>query len=136
MNYLSKYKTNQNDKMYLSYHRRIFGWKKLKEFNPNASETSKGVIFKHEFITLKIKEKDYKSFFSTPGTENQDLTTVNLPYKEKTWNSLSLPPDSEFYKKVKEDLVSYKDIPITKQYKQSNFARYKFRELVEKSLGN
>ena len=80
--YMSKYKTNQSNKMYLNYHRRIFGWNKLKEFNPNASEKTNGVIFKHEFITLKLKEDNYKYFNSTTGTNNQDLTTVIYPIKK------------------------------------------------------
>ena len=84
INYLSKYKTNQEGKMYLSYHRRVFGWKNLKEFNPKAPAKPKGVIFKHEFITLKIKEKDYKKFSSTLGDRYSRFNNCKYPIQRKT----------------------------------------------------
>ena len=130
MRYLNKYKTNNNNKLYLSYHQRVYNWQLLKEYNPKAPETYNGTVFKHEFITLRVNSKKYKQFSTTRNVGLSDLTQIKAPYKESTWKSISLPPDSKFYKRIKQELVSHKDISITDQYKRSNFAKYKLKDLI------
>ena len=50
----------------------------------------------------------------------QDMTLYKIPYDENFWNSVSLPPETKFYKKNIGELESLYSVPISTQFKYSN----------------
>lgn len=65
-------------------------------------------------------ETNKKKMKVVPFGEDTDMGLIDLPYNEQFWKSLSLPPDTKFYKKIKEGLESNYGVPLEKQYELVN----------------
>lgn len=109
---VSKFQTNKEGKLYLSYHK-------------NSSSTK----FHYEVIVLAKREgnkvgpvRDQKSLAFKASPE------FDMPYNKRFWDRLSLPPQSKFYKKLISDIESVKGIPIQTQFENS----YKLKQLFKK----
>jgi hypothetical protein len=127
LNAIYLYKKNNEGKLYLSYHNREWGGsaktpksvkrhhalknKSIKEFTP--------VAYRHEVFVLEIEE-DEKKFETYKTIEKMDMTLYEIPYNENFWNSISLPPETSFYKKNIRELESLFNVPIATQFKYSN----------------
>ena len=127
LNAIYLYKKNNEGKLYLSYHNREWGGsaktpksvkrlhalknKSIKEFTP--------VAYRHEVFVLEIEE-DEKKFETYKTIEKMDMTLYEIPYNENFWNSISLPPETSFYKKNIRELESLFNEPIATQFKYSN----------------
>jgi len=61
----------------------------------------------------KITAKGYEEF-------DKDLSEIELPYDPKFWSNFSLPPDTNFYKKIKRELESNYGVPLETQFKYVN----------------
>ena len=75
---------------------------------------------RHEAIILGVVTD--KKQFTAKGYEehNKELNEINLPYNPEFWNNLSLPPDTDFYKKIKAELEANYGVPLELQYKAVN----------------
>ena len=122
------YKNNNQNKLYLSYHKREYSFylkmpdhikriliqtgKKAKPYVPAA--------YRHEVFVLNL-DNNSKTSKSTGDESNQrDMTLYKLDYNQNFWDNLSLPPETKFYKKNIEELEGLFDVPIETQFKFSN----------------
>lgn len=121
------YKKNIHGKLYLSYHKREWqGFGKIPE-NVKRLMLQKNksignympVAFRHEAYVLGLEE-DKKKFNTYETTEKKDMTLYQIPYKSSFWNTVSLPPKTNFYSKNIRELESLYGVPIETQFKYSN----------------
>ena len=121
------YKNNKADKLYLSYHQREWkGASKLPEnvrrAMINASKTPPVYIpiaYRHEVYVLDLVED--KSLFKTgESVSNLDMSNYESNYDVQFWKSLSIPPETKFYRKNIEELEGIYGVSLEDQFKYSN----------------
>lgn len=119
-----QYVKNSEGKLYLSYHKREYtGRNKISPLEQKILKLKTPYIshaYRHEAFVLGIKTD--KDKFTTKGYEEHDkeLSEISLPYNPTFWKNLSLPPDTEFYKKIKRELESNYGVPLETQFKLVN----------------
>lgn len=118
------YKKDSNGKLVLSYHNREAKFKvpiseekqrllKLKSKNVECS-------YRHEAIVLQI-ETDRKKFdVKNIISERMDIGDYDIPYHPEFWKTVSLPPETKFYKKSVQELESIYGVPLETQYNAVN----------------
>lgn len=118
------YKKNKDGKLYLSYHNRE--WKGTSKINNilqarlGLKENKVPVAYRHEAYVQQI-ETDRKKFkIRNNFILGKDLGDIEIPYHPEFWENTSLPPDTKFYKKIKDELKSIYGIPLETQYKLVN----------------
>ena len=122
------YKKNSIGKLYLSYHQRnwigarrlpqnvknilLSNGKKVPEFVP--------VEFRHELFVVGLKEnkKDFDKCVET--LERKDMSLYKIPYNDLFWKNFSLPPETSYFKKNRDELESIYDVSLETQFKYSN----------------
>ncbi|GAA4231269.1 hypothetical protein GCM10022291_03390 [Postechiella marina] len=108
------YKKHQSGKLVLSYYKH--DWHLSKDridmaYRKHIKETHfKAEAFVYKVITNK------KQIRVSPYGINLDIGMDNLPYKKVFWDNLSAPPDTKFYKKIKDGLEGQFGVPLEKQY--------------------
>lgn len=121
------YKNNKADKLYLSYHQRE--WKGASKLSENvrramisASKTPPVYIpiaYRHEVYVLDLVED--KSLFQTgESVSNLDMSNYESNYDVQFWKSLSMPPETKFYRKNVEELVGIYGVSLEDQFKYAN----------------
>ena len=121
------YKNNKADKLYLSYHQRE--WKGASKLTENirramisASKTPPVYIpiaYRHEVYVLDLIEN--KSLFQTgESVSNLDMSNYAPNYDEAFWKSLSMPPETKFYRKNIEELEGIYGVSLEDQFKYAN----------------
>ena len=122
------YKNNKADKLYLSYHQRE--WKGASKLTENirramisASKTAPVYIpiaYRHEVYVLDLIEN--KSLFQTgESVSNLDMSNYASNYDEEFWKSLSMPPETKFYRKNIEELEGIYGVSLEDQFKYTNY---------------
>jgi len=118
------YKKNKDGKLYLSYHNR--DWKGTSNINNNLQarlglrDNKVPVAYRNEAYVQQI-ETDRKKFKIRKNfIIGKDLGDIEIPYHPDFWENTSLPPDTKFYKKIKDELKSIYGIPLETQYKLVN----------------
>ena len=123
------YKNNNQNKLFLSYHKREYSFyvkmpDHIKRILIQTGKKSKPYVpaaYRHEVFVLNL-DNNSKSAKSTGDESNQrDMTLYKLDYDQNFWDNLSLPPETKFYKKNIEELEGLFDVPIETQFKFSNF---------------
>ena len=121
------YKNNKANKLYLSYHQREWkGASKLSEnvrrAMINASKTPPVYIpiaYRHEVYVLDLVED--KSMFQTgESVSNLDMSNYESDYDYVFWKSLSMPPETKFYRKNIEELEGIYGVSLEDQFKYTN----------------
>ena len=86
--------------------------KKPKQYVPAA--------YRHEVFVLNLA--NYSKNLKSIGDESnqRDMTLYKLDYNQNFWDNLSLPPETNFYKKNINELEVLLDAPIETQFKFSN----------------
>ncbi|WP_139957336.1 carboxypeptidase-like regulatory domain-containing protein [Flavicella sediminum] len=118
------YKKAPDGKLYLSYHKREM--KHYKNISPQQQmllKTTKKKIplaYRHELFVLGIETDRSKIDVTDNIKEGTDLGDIAVPYRPEFWNNFSLPPDTEFFKKIKKDLKSIYGVPLETQYNLVN----------------
>ena len=121
------YKKNTNGKLYLGYHLRE--WKgasktpeNVKKAIINSGKKPRNFIplaYRHEvFVVELIENKKLFSKFEDMG--QKDMTLYNIPYNDKFWKKISLPAETNFFKKNISELESLYGVPIETQFEYSN----------------
>ena len=121
------YKNNKADKLYLSYHQRE--WKGASKLTENIRRamisTSKTapvyipIAYRHEVYVLDLIEN--KSLFQTgQSASNLDMSNYASNYDEEFWKSLSMPPETKFYRKNIEELEGIYGVSLEDQFKYAN----------------
>ena len=122
------YKNNKANKLYLSYHQREWkGASKLSEnvrrAMINASKTPPVYIpiaYRHEVYVLDLVED--KSMFQTgESVSNLDMSNYESDYDFVFWKSLSMPPETKFYRKNIEELEGIYGVSLEDQFKYTNY---------------
>ncbi|WP_299554240.1 carboxypeptidase-like regulatory domain-containing protein [Seonamhaeicola sp.] len=117
-NSLYIYKNHRSGKLVLSYYRHDWDFPKNKipsEYKHLLNETH----YKAEAFVYKIVT-DKKKVRVIPYGIDMDMGMIDLPYKPNFWNNLSAPPDTKFYKKIKDGLEAMYGVPLEKQYQLVN----------------
>ena len=121
------YKNNTDNKLYLSYHQREWkGSSKLPENVRRAmiSASKKPPVFvpiayRHEVYVLDLTEN--KSQFSKEeSVSNLDMSKYSSTYDKAFWESLSIPPKTEFYIKNVKELEGIYGVSLEDQFKFAN----------------
>ena len=121
------YKNNKANKLYLSYHQRE--WKGASKLSENvrramisASKTPPVYIpiaYRHEVYVLDLVED--KSLFQTgESVSNLDMSNYESDYDYVFWKSLSMPPETKFYRKNIEELEGIYGVSLEDQFKYAN----------------
>ena len=121
------YKNNKADKLYLSYHQRE--WKGASKLSENvrramisASKTPPVYIpiaYRHEVYILDLVE-DKSLFQNEDSVPNLDMSNYESNYDVQFWKSLSMPPETKFYRKNVEELVGIYGVSLEDQFKYAN----------------
>ncbi|WP_299554243.1 carboxypeptidase-like regulatory domain-containing protein [Seonamhaeicola sp.] len=118
-NTLYIYKKHKSGKLVLSYYRH--SWKIPKERfplhlrnSPASDSDYKAEAFVYKVIT------DKKQIKVVPYGIDVDMGMIDLPYNATFWNNLSVPPDTKFYKKIKDGLEGVYGVSLEDQYKYVN----------------
>lgn len=113
------YKNHESGKLVLSYYNHDWHLSKdriPREYwnTPVINSHFKAEAFVYKVITdkKKIKVVPYGRFI--------DAHMIDLPYNKDFWNNLSAPPDTKFYKNIKDGLESIYGVPLEKQYQLVN----------------
>ena len=124
------YKNNKADKLYLSYHQRE--WKGASKLPENvrramisASKTPPVYIpiaYRHEVYVLNLVE-DKSKFKTGESVSNLDMYNYESNYDVQFWESLSIPPETNFYRKNVEELEGIYNVPLEDQFKYANRKR-------------
>lgn len=119
-----QYVKNSEGKLYLSYHKREYtGQNKISPLEQKLLKLKSPYIshaYRHEAIVLGVTTDKKK--FTAKGYEefDKDLSEIELPYNPEFWSNFSLPPDTNFYKKIKRELESNYGVPLETQFKYVN----------------
>ena len=124
------YKNNKTDKLYLSYHQRE--WKGASKLPENvrramisASKTPSVYIpiaYRHEVYVLNLVE-DKSKFKTGESVSNLDMSNYESNYDVQFWKSLSIPPETNFYRKNVEELEGIYNVSLEDQFKYANRKR-------------
>ena len=122
------YKNNKANKLYLSYHQREWkGASKLSEnvrrAMINASKTPPVYIpiaYRHEVYVLDLVE-DKSLFHTGESVSNLDMSNYESDYDYVFWKSLSMPPETKFYRKNIEELEGIYGVSLEDQFKYTNY---------------
>ena len=121
------YKNNKADKLYLGYHQREWrGASKLPENVRRAMMSASKkppvyipIAYRHEVYVLDLIEE--KSMFQTgESVSNLDMSNYKSDYDHAFWKSLSMPPETKFYRKNIEELEGIYGVTLEDQFKYAN----------------
>ena len=121
------YRNNRADKLYLSYHQREWvGASKLAENVRRAmiSASKKPpvyipIAYRHEVYILDLIE-DKSMFKAGESVSNLDMSNYVSNYDDQFWKSLSIPPETKFYRKNIEELEGIYGVSLEDQFKYAN----------------
>ena len=116
------YKKNKDGTMVLSYHNREYVfWEKVSPQTKRLLKLEKDEIklsYRHEAIILGIETDRKKIRVSENIKLGKDIGDYNLKYDPQFWETVSLPPDSKFYKESSNQLENIYGIPLETQFKR------------------
>jgi len=116
------YKKNKDGTMVLSYHNREYVfWEEVSSQTKRLLKLKEDEIklsYRHEAIVLGIETNRKKIRVSENIKPGKDIGDYNLKYDSEFWKSISLPPDSKFYKESSKQLENIYGIPIETQFKR------------------
>jgi hypothetical protein len=118
------YKKDANGKLHLSYHNRTrTGKVELSAHQKRLLNTDKNVItesYKHEVFVLGV-QTDKKIVNSADYMHHKkDIGDIEVKYDPVFWLNFSLPPETAFYKKSKQELESIFGVPLETQFNAVN----------------
>ncbi|WP_139959659.1 carboxypeptidase-like regulatory domain-containing protein [Flavicella sediminum] len=124
LNALFLYKKDINGKLVLSYHKRdpffhgIISEQKRKRLNLKTTKVK--CAYRHEAIVLSIESNKKKFDIKNVISERKDAGDYGVKYNPVFWDTVSLPPETAFYKKSVKDLESIYGVPLKVQFSAVN----------------
>ena len=116
------YKKTKDGTMVLSYHNREYVFREKVSAQTKRllklDEDELKLSYRHEAIVLGIETDRKKIRVSENIILGKDIGDYNLKYDQEFWETVSLPPDSKFYKESSKQLESIYGIPIETQFKR------------------
>jgi hypothetical protein len=117
------YKKHIDGKLYLSYHVNEWGWdsEKNKDMIPREywNTTASKISYRSEAFVYNIETNKKKIDVNSFGGD-KDMGSLDLPYHTEFWKNLSMPPDTKFFKKIKNELESLFGVSLEKQFEIVN----------------
>lgn len=113
------YKKHNSGKMVLSYYKNQWKFPKDKIPAELLGTPAETLEYKSEAFVLNIETDKNKAKVKPYGVE-LDVNILDIPYNTNFWNNLSMPPDTKFYKKIKQELESNFGVPLETQFKLVN----------------
>ncbi|WP_299554246.1 carboxypeptidase-like regulatory domain-containing protein [Seonamhaeicola sp.] len=113
------YKKHKTGKMVLSYFKNEWSFPKHqipKELRGTLAETLR---YKTEAFIYSV-ETDKKKIRVIPFGVETDMGSLDLKYDANFWKNLSMPPDTKFYTRIKNELEGLFGVPLEKQYQIVN----------------
>lgn len=119
-NALFIYKPYDDKRLVLSYFKDE--WKLQAKHIPAqyANTVASKTWYKTEGFVYNVSTNKKQVRKVYPFGEETDMGLVELPYNADFWKNLSLPPDTKFYKKIKDGLESNYGVPLERQYELVN----------------
>ena len=113
------YKKHQNGKLVLSYFKNQWNYKKHMVPKQYWGTDAESLQYRTEAFVYNV-ETDKKKFDVYPFGEDTDMGLIDLPYDANFWKNLSMPPDTEFFRKIKSELESNYGVPLETQFELVN----------------
>ncbi|WP_282135807.1 carboxypeptidase-like regulatory domain-containing protein [Seonamhaeicola maritimus] len=113
------YKKHKTGKMVLSYFKNEWRFPKHQiptELHGTIAETLR---YKTEAFILEVETNKKKMRVVPYGVET-DMGVLDLKYDANFWKNLSIPPDTKFYKRIKNELEGLFGVSLEKQYQIVN----------------
>lgn len=113
------YKKHRTGKMVLSYFKNEWSFPKHmipKELQGTLAETLR---YKTEAFIYSV-ETNKKNIRIVPFGVETDMGSLDLKYDANFWKNLSMPPDTKFYTRIKNELEGLFGVSLEKQYKLVN----------------
>ncbi|WP_139956800.1 carboxypeptidase-like regulatory domain-containing protein [Flavicella sediminum] len=109
------YKNHKSGKLVLNYFKNEWVFKE--DLVPKAyrSTIAKRTSLKLEALIFSVETDKKKMRLRDYGID-LDMAAIDLPYDVDFWNSLSLPPDTKFYKKIKSELEGLYGVKLETQF--------------------
>ena len=124
LNAIYVYKKNKDGKLYLSYHNREWitsaPLNEQQKYLLKANSNSIKVAYRHEAYVVDIETDRKKIKYSDNFGLVKDMGDIEVKYNPEFWSNFSVPPDSEFFKKIKSELESHFGVPLETQFKLVN----------------
>ncbi|GAA4231279.1 hypothetical protein GCM10022291_03410 [Postechiella marina] len=109
------FQKHKSGKLYLSYYANEWGFGRnmipQKYWNTEAEKMS----YRLEAFVLNIETDKKKIRVRARGGET-DMGSQDLPYNPNFWKTLSTPPDTKFFKRIKKELEGNYGVPLEKQF--------------------
>lgn len=118
------YKKNGDGKIVLSYHNRA--WEKDLPINKTqqqllgVNKSSVKASYRHEAFVLGVETNSKKINVGNGEGYRIDMGDIPVKYNQTFWENLSMPPDTEFYRKYVRDLESIYGVPLGVQFQLVN----------------
>ena len=125
LNSVYVYKKNTEGKLYLSYHNREWKFnkdlsKQQKQFLKNSNQDKIELAYRHEAFVLDIETNRKNIKANNDIVPNQDMGDMKVPYNPELWKDFNVPPDTQFFKKIKLELESLYGVPLGTQFNLVN----------------
>lgn len=118
------YKKDNNGKLVLSYHNREANFRtpisETKQKQLNLKTKNVVSSYRHEAIVLNIVTDKKKMKVTNSISERKDIGDYDIKYNAAFWKSISLPPETKFYKKSVKELESIFGVPLETQFNAVN----------------
>ncbi len=118
------YRKTGDGKLVLSYHNRE--WKKDLPINSmqktllRTTSNKVKVSYRHEAFVLGVETDKKKIKVGNYEGYKKDMGDLEVNYNAEFWTTISLPPETAFYKTSVEELESVYGVPLEKQFQLVN----------------
>lgn len=124
-NSLYVYKKNHTGKLHLSYHSRQWTSQETiplamqKQLKKDINKIQ--ATYKHEVFILDVETNRKKIKINhQEEAPKTDMAELNIPYNANFWKNFVAPPDTKYFKKIKNELESNFGVPLEKQFEYAN----------------
>lgn len=124
LNSIFIYKKDIDGKLHLSYHNRTRTGKIIltdtqkQILNTNANQVKES--YKHEVFVIGVERNKKIVNSGNYIKQRVDIGDISVKYNANFWKNLSIPPETEFYKKSVKDIESIFGVPLNTQFQLVN----------------
>lgn len=114
------YKRHHSGKLVLSYFKNEWQIKNENVPEEYQNTAANPTSYKTEAFVFNIDTDKKEARKVYPFGDDTDMGLIELPYNADFWKSLSLPPDTKFYKSIKDGLESNYGVSLETQFELVN----------------
>ena len=113
------YKKHKSGKLHLNYYAREWGFGRDMIPEQYWDTEAEKMTYRLEAFVYDV-ETDKKKIDVRSFGGDTDMGSIDLPYHPEFWKSLSMPPDTKFFKKIKSELEGMYGVSLETQFELSN----------------